>query len=177
MGMAFAATPATAVTIGKVDITHKKRTYDVTFDVLVAADPVKARRLLTDYSQWPHLSDTITESRLLETLPDGRQRVSVSFRSCVLTIFCKTIRQVKDMETGPSRSTYRTEMVSGHGDFASGWELWQIVAEGNKTRLHYDAKLVLAFHVPPLIGPWILKRKLRRELIVTATKVEKLAAR
>lgn len=80
------------------------------------------------------------------------------------------------MRIGVKRDIYRSEIVPGHGDFASGWELWQIVAEGkNRTRLRYEAQLVLAFHMPPLIGPWILERELRRELIGTATRVEKLA--
>ena len=171
----FAPMQAAAVTIEKVDITHKKMTYNITFDALVAADPAKAWTLLTDYRQWPRLTDAIIESELLDTFPDARQRVRVSFRFCVL-FFCKTVQQVKDMQNDPSGEIYRTEIVSGYGDFASGWEVWEILAERNETRLRYRAEFELTFRLPPLIGPWILKRKFRRELIVMAAKVEELVA-
>ncbi|MFQ6022528.1 MAG: SRPBCC family protein [Acidiferrobacterales bacterium] len=171
----FATTPAAAVTIHKLEITRSQDSYLVTFDVLVAADPAKARELLSDYRQWPRLSKTLKESRLLKTFADERQRVRLRFRTCVL-IFCKTIHQVKDVENRPN-SDIVTVMVPEDSDFASGWERWQILAEGEKTRVRYHAEIVPGFGVPPLIGPWILKRKLRRTLIRTAKTLEILAIR
>lgn len=161
-----------------MEISHDGDTYLVSFDVLITADAAKARALLGDYTQWPRLSDVVTGARLVSALPDGRQRVSLDVRSCVLKVFCKSIRQVKDMAVDPGATSYRTEMVPGLGDFASGWEHWRITAESDlRTRLRYDAKLIVAFNVPPLIGPWILKRELRRELIGTAERLEQLVAR
>lgn len=170
----LAPAPAVAATIRKLDITHNNGNYLISFDVLLAAQPARTQKLLTDYTQWPRLSDTVRESHLLKTFPDGQQRVRLSFYGCVL-IFCKTFQQVKDVAKRPNGDTVAV-MVPEQSDFDAGWERVQILAKRNKTRVQYDAQLAPAFFVPPLIGPWILKRKLRRLLIGIANKSEALAA-
>ncbi|MDH3673695.1 MAG: SRPBCC family protein [Gammaproteobacteria bacterium] len=170
----FTPAQAVAATIRTLEITHSKGSYHVTFDVLLAAEPEKAWALLSDYQQWSRLSDNLKETQLLERFPDGRQRVRARFRSCVL-IFCKTIRQVKDVTTHP-KGDLLSVMVPEQGDFTSGWERWRILAEHGQTRVHYTAEIVPGFRLPPLIGPSILKAKLRRTLIETAKKLEALAA-
>jgi hypothetical protein len=67
--------PASAVTVHTLDIVHSQGNYRVNFDVVLAAAPAHVYAMLSDYRQWPHLDDTITESRLLQTLADGKQRV------------------------------------------------------------------------------------------------------
>jgi hypothetical protein len=42
--------------------------------------------------------------------------------------------------------------------------------------LRYDSAFVLAFRLPPLIGPWLMKRELRREILTSAAKLEQLVA-
>jgi hypothetical protein len=170
----FTPAQAVAATIRTLEITHSQGSYHVTFDVLLATEPEKAWVLLSDYHQWPRLSHNLKEAQLLERFPDGRQRIRVRFRSCVL-IFCKTIRQVKDVTAGPTGDIL-TVMVPEQGDFTSGWERWRILAEQDKTRVYYTAKIVPGFRLPPLIGPSILKGKLRKMLIGTAKKLETLAA-
>ena len=165
--------PAAAVNILDLEITHSERTYFVTFDVLLDAELADIRELLSDYRQWPRLTDTLSESQLLRTFPDGRQRIRLRFHSCVL-FFCKTIQQIKDVVIHANGDIVTT-MVPEHSDFASGRERWRIRAEQNRTRLQYHAVLVPAFRVPPLIGPWTLKSRLRHTLIGTAKKLEVLA--
>ncbi len=165
--------PAAAVNILELEITHSKRTYLVAFDVLLDAEPADIRALLSDYRQWRRLSDTLSESQLLRTFPDGRQRIRLRFDSCVL-FFCKSIQHVKDVVIRLNGDIVTT-IVPEHSDFASGWEHWRIRAEHNNTRLQYHAVLAPAFRVPPLIGPWALKSRLRHTLIETAKKLEVLA--
>ena len=170
--MPFGLTQSGAATIQTLEITHTQGNYHVTFDVLLATDSEKARALLSDYRQWQRLSDDLEEAMLLQRLPDGRQRVRVRFRSCVL-IFCKTIRQVKDVTADP-KGDILSVMVPEQGDFTSGWEHWRIFSEQGETRLQYDAEIVPSFGLPPLIGPLILKGKLRSTLIETAHRLETL---
>jgi hypothetical protein len=166
------------VSVESVDITRTGDAYSVAFEVIVAANAADVRRLLTNYQQWPRLSDNVTEARLVAGASTGVQRISVTLRSCVIIgLFCKLLQQVKDLEALPDGTGYVTTFVRGQGDFASGSESWKIYAESNATtRLRYDATFVPAFHVPPFIGPWMIKRALRRELIGAATRLELLAA-
>ena len=96
------------------------------------------------------------------------------FRTCIL-VFCKTIRQVKDV-TSISPGVLVTENVAELSDFAAGHETWRIVPHGARTRVSYAGMLEPAFRVPPVIGPWIVKRKLRQRLVATARRLERLAA-
>jgi hypothetical protein len=176
-GALLAAHAAAAPSVERLEVQHEDGIYSVEFDVLIPVSVAGARAVLPDYRRWQNLSASITDSRLVDTLADGRQRVSVSLRSCVVFIFCRTVRQVKDMDTGAGRASFRTEMVAGQGDFASGSEMWEILeAPDRGTRLRYRATLVPAFALPPLLGPWIVKRELRRELLGTAASLERLLA-
>ena len=124
------------------------------------------------------VSEAVTEALLVARYPDGRQRISVTLRACLLVIFCKSVRQVKDLQPLVPPDTYRTVLVAGEGNFNSGYETWQVSADGrNKTRLKYHSVLVLAFRLPPVIGPWVLRRHLQNELVRTAKNVEMLLAR
>ena len=179
--LVFAALPAlsdAALVINALAVANDKQTYTITFDVFVAGNAARARAILSDYRQWPAVSEAVTEARLIARYPDGRQRVSVTLRACVLVIFCKNVHQVKDLEPFVQPDTYRTVMVAGEGDFKSGYETWQVsTAAQNKTRLKYHAVLELGFRVPPVIGPWVLRRHLQTELVRTAQNVEMLLAR
>ena len=70
----YAPAWAFAVTIRTIEITQNQEAYHVTFDVLLATEPEKTWLLLSDYHQWPLLSENLEESKLLELFPDGRQR-------------------------------------------------------------------------------------------------------
>ncbi|MFQ5937929.1 MAG: SRPBCC family protein [Acidiferrobacterales bacterium] len=166
------AVPADAVTIRDLEVTHHDGTYLVVFDVLVDVPQARARAMLLDYRQWPQLSDTLKETRLLTTFPDGRQRIWLSSRACVL-VFCRKIQQVKDL-VEDSNGDIVIKFV--HGDFQSGWERWRIRSEQDRIRVQYRAELAPSFYIPPVIGSWLLKANLRTKVIVTAEKMEALSS-
>lgn len=166
--------PVFAAQVRRLEVTHDNGTYFVTFDVLLIAEAATVRAILGDYTQWPRLSDRVKEAYLLKTFADGRQRVNLGFRSCVL-IFCKTIRQVKDVENLSNGNIVAT-VVPAHGDFTSGWEHWRIITERDQTRVQYRAALVPGHRVPPLLGRWILASNFRRTLTKAANNLETLAA-
>ena len=156
---------ASALTVRTLDINHSPGRYRVNFDVVLTAAPLDVYAMLADYHQWPRLDDTMTESRLLQTLADGRQRVHVIFHSCVL-MFCKDVNQTKDLDSRAGRIL--AVMVPGQGDFREGRESWVIEAEADKTRMRYDAEFSLAFVLPP----FIFKARLREKLLVMAQRLE-----
>ncbi len=165
---------ARAFDIEVLEVTAQGKRFDISFDVVIDADTQRAREYLHDHEQWPRLSDNVSESTLLETFADGRRRIRLVFRTCIL-VFCKTIRQVKDV-TSNSEGVLVTENVAGLSDFAAGHEIWRILVHGTRTRVRYSGTLEPAFRVPPVIGPWIVKRKLRQRLVATARRLEQLAA-
>ncbi len=170
----FIARPVAAATVRNLEVTYDNGAYLVTFDVLLTAEAPRVWALLSDHTQWPRLSTQIKDAHLLETFPDGRERVNLGFRSCVL-IFCKSIRQVKDVAKLPNGGMV-TRVISEDSDFSSGWEHWRVVAEGNQTRVHYRAALVPNHRVLPFLGRWVVASHLRRMLRAAAARLEVLAA-
>lgn len=157
---------ASAVTVHTLDIVHSQGNYRVNFDVVLAAAPADVYATLGDYRQWPHLDDTITESRLLHTLADGKQRVRVIFHSCLL-VFCKNVNQTKDLDKRRDGRILAV-MIPGQSDFPQGWEHWQIEAAADKTRMRYEAEFSLAFAMAPVI----FKARLRHKLLTMAQRLE-----
>ncbi|MEE8216936.1 MAG: SRPBCC family protein [Acidiferrobacterales bacterium] len=165
---------AGGVTIRMLEVTRSDDTYVVNFDVLLATTPAAARAILSDYKNWPRLAENMGKPTLVKTFADGRQRIRLSIRSCVL-FMCQTIRQLKDVWVRRNGDIVSV-MISGESDFRSGRERWQIEPEQGRTRVRYHAEFVPSFSLLPLIGPWILKRELRQTLINIATNLEALAA-
>lgn len=166
--------PAAAVTIQSLDVTHNRGRYHIAFDVLLAADPTKTYELVSNHRKWPRFFKTLKETQLVTTFPDGRQRILLKFRSCVLFI-CRKILQTKDVTRRQYGDVF-TRIVADGNYFESGWEHWRLIPNEQDTHVQYRAELVPAFELMPVIGPWLLKKKLRRSLLRAAEKAETLAA-
>jgi Polyketide cyclase / dehydrase and lipid transport len=162
-----------AATIVRTEATHDDGRYRVSFEVVLDAERSRIWRIMTDYEHLTRVSKVIVESRLLKSASADRPRVAVTMHACVL-IFCKTIKKVVDIQVWP-----QTEIkVTGDpalSDFSYSVERWRVVAEGAKTRLFYDAEMEPDFFIPPLIGPWLVKSFMQREIKATAIQVEALA--
>lgn len=162
-----------AATFSELEVTREQNAYRIDFDIVLNADVMRVRELLGDHTQWPRLSRKVREGHRLETFVDGRERVRVSFRPCIV-IFCTTVNQVKDV-TRLASGEILTDIVPAGGDFAAGWECWRILPERHGTRVQYQAVLVPNHRVLPLIGRWILANSLRQTLTEAANKLEMLA--
>lgn len=163
---------AAAATITRADVSEKNGKYTVSFEAVVDADSRNVRRLMTDYAHLDRLSKTIIESRILKT-ENNKQRIGLVARVCVL-FFCKTMKKVEDVETLKNGDIV-TAAIPQLSDFHYALEHWQILAEQNQTRIKYQAELRPSFYIPPLIGPWLVKSKIRDELEATTIALESLA--
>jgi len=165
---------ASAVTINRIALSDHAGRYTVAFDVLIHADAPAVREIMTDYGRLDRLSHLVTESRVLAVLPDGRQRIALTLRGCVL-FFCRSVHRVEDVTNEPNGDIV-TRALPRQSDFSYAVERWRILPRTDGTRLKYNATLVPSFFIPPLIGPFIVKSAIRRELMQTAQNLEILAA-
>lgn len=164
--------PAGAATLVHTDVTHAHARYTVAFEVLLDAEPAAVTRLLRDYTHLQRLSPTVIDSRVLDA-NRAEPRVQVIVRACALFL-CKTVNKVADVTTGPD-GVLHMRNVPALSDFAESEETWRLRAEGQATRLRYDAIIVPKFFVPPVVGPLVIKAVIRRELRESARRVEALA--
>lgn len=154
------------------EVAHEEGRYTVRFDVRIRAPRERLAFYLTDYANYVKYFDSVTESRVE---PHGAaSRVFLTLSSCIL-FFCRSVRITKDVRTAPDGAIV-ARIVPAESDFEAADERWRVVAENGATRLRYEAELVPAFYVPPLIGPWLIRYKIREVLTTNAEKLERLAA-
>lgn len=170
------ATPASAMQVIAAAVSHSEDAYDVSFTVDIEAEPDKVWEIVTDFANLARLSPTIVESTLLTPASHGRAaRVQVVLRPCVWSIFCKTVRKVTDA-TLEGRSVVHVT-VAEMSDFHSARERMTVepAARRGHSRVSYHARLAPKFFVPPLVGPYVIRKQILKDLALTATRVEALA--
>lgn len=97
-------------------------------------------------------------------------------RACVL-FYCRSIHETQEMtfERRPDGGEVLARVLP-KGDLRAGRAHWLFRDAGGRTELSVSAELEPAFRVPPLIGPWIVRRWLRAETEESSANIERLAA-
>lgn len=113
-----------------------------------------------DYEHLARLHYAVVASELLDSAADGRARVHTRSRFCVL-VFCFDVMQVTDYALEGNGDLVAVA-VPAQSDLRYGRYRWEFREDGpGRTQLHFHAEVEPDFWVPPLIGPWILGRKLQ----------------
>ena len=158
--------------IQDLHIEHDDNLYTVRFETLLNAPLQAVWRVLTDLEHLAELSPRAVESTLLAVTGDYDARLQLVLRPCIL-IYCKRIVKVSEVRIGEGEITYSA--IPELSDFSRAEERLQLDWIENGTRLRYTAELVPAFRAPPLIGPWLIRRMLRKELTAMGVRVERRA--
>ena len=162
-----------AAQIDAITVTHRDNGFKVEFGAMVDAPAQPVYEVLADYARLGKLSPVITAINV-DVAPTGRgERVRSVLKACVW-FFCRQIVQVEDV-VELDTNTIVADIVPGAGDFKSGSTLWHLTNEGPRTRLHYEATRVADFWIPPLIGPWAVKRTMSEQLEFSIMAIERLA--
>jgi len=164
---------ARAAEVLAVEVSHNQGRYGVHFDVRLAAPLPRLARYINDYERYAEYFGPITESTVLARGPDGRVRLRLRAEACIL-FFCRTATVVKDVIDN-GRGDIWAHADPRFSDFHEVSERWRIRPEGAQTRMEYNATLVPKFFVPPLIGPWVIKLRIRDSLLSGAETLETLA--
>lgn len=168
--------PAGAIAgdVVSADVEYRDDRYFIDIESVVNADAGKIYSLLTDFNHLTRLNPDIKESHLVYSLDDNTHRTHIVTDSCI-SFFCKTITLQQDVEELGS-GLIITTVVPEKSDFIYGHASWKIVDNGNHTtRIYYSNDMKPKFYVPPLIGPLLIKDKIREEVLATIDGLERRA--
>lgn len=165
--------PASAGEVYVASATHESGSYLVEVDVLVAVPETRVRELLTDYNNLGRVNPAIQVSEVLMTRAVGDYRVRTVTEACVW-FYCKRIHQIQDVIEGLDGSVTATVLPS-QSDFRYGYARLNLWSEPAGTRVLIRSEVEPAFWIPPVIGPWLIKRKLRSEALETVFNLERVA--
>lgn len=162
-----------ASTLEHLQVTHVGKRYQVVMHARMQTSAQRAYAVFTDFPRLPEINDAIIKAKPIAGGQDGAQRLHTQVRVCVLR-FCWVLDQIQDMHVRPPQDV-TADIVPEHSNLRFGRASWRIWDEDDHANLVFEAVLEPDFWVPPLIGPWVIERKLRQEAIDTAEGIERIA--
>jgi len=114
-----------------------------------------------DWDQSTKFSSVVVESRNVEPDETGQPGFYSRNRVCV-AFFCRSFERRGYVETEPYE-WIRASVDPDRSDFYLSNESWQFVQQGDGVVVIYDLEFKPKFWVPPLIGPYMIKRKLKTD--------------
>jgi hypothetical protein len=162
---------AAAGDILEARVTHSDGRYHLLIRARIDAPSDTVYRAITDYSNLAAINPDIEVSELLETTSSGISTVHTVIHVCIL-VFCKQVEQLQQV-TYPDSDTIEAVIVPAGSDFRSGFARWQLSSPtAATTELQFVETFEPDFWVPPVIGPWLIQRKLVREVAETTAYIE-----
>ena len=168
----LAATPAHTADIQKLTVGKQGDTYTAKGSVFLQPPPGRVLKILTNFAQLHRLSSDILESEIIKDHGDGKSIVRLKISAC-LFLFCYSTTTLQAMQVAGGE--IRVRLFPHPGDFKSGTVHWIVQPKKGGTQVSYNTALRPDFWVPPLIGPYVIKHKLRQNTLETFNILEKLA--
>lgn len=128
------------------------------------------------FSSWELSEDfsaAVVEARDLEPDEHGRAGFYVVNRGCVW-FFCKTLTRQGYVESEENK-VIRAFADPAYSDFKVSDEAWEFADDGDGTVVTYTLLMQPDFWVPPAIGPYLIKRKLRNDGQAALNQIEVIA--
>jgi hypothetical protein len=162
-----------AASIRTLEVDYEDGVYSLESNTWLDAPREAIFNVLTDYERFGRISSTYKEYGFLEPDADGVPIVHTRMEGCVL-FFCVSITRVERMITMIPRFI-RTDTLPEKSDFRSSVSEWTLEPEAGGTSMTYSLVMEPDFWVPPLIGPWVLKRRLSRGGTGAINRIERIA--
>jgi len=171
--VSFFSGVGSAAVIHDLKIEYRSGRYELVSHTYVDAPLEAIFHVLTDYDHLNRISRIYEESGFMEPAADGTPVVYTRMRGCVL-FFCKSITRVERLETREPGFIH-TITLPEQSDFRYGVSEWILEPEGSGTNVIYRAVLEPDFWLPPIIGPWALKRRLLEGGVGALDRIESLS--
>jgi len=130
-------------------------------------------RVLIDYDLFTKFTSAFAESRNEEPDDHGHPQFYTRMEGCVLW-WCKSFERYGYLLLKPN--TEITAIVRPEvSNFDYSREHWLLTEEGDGTLLIYEFDMEPGFWVPPVVGPYFIKRTLRSGGADAVDRIEALA--
>ncbi|MDE2447504.1 MAG: SRPBCC family protein [Gammaproteobacteria bacterium] len=170
-------TPAHAAQVAGVQVTRNGTHFLIDMQIAIDAPAQAVFRALQDYAAMARYNPDLRSVRVEPTATPHRVRLFTAVHTCVL-IFCKMMHQEQIMTATATADGGALHARLVAGDFKGGYGLWTVrpcPAARAVSCLSVRIELVPAFWVPPVIGPWVIRRKMDEEARRTSAGLERTA--
>ena len=165
--------PAVAAELRDVVVEKEGDRYHLTSITYFEATQSQLYNVLIDFDKYPLFSSAFVEAENREPDEQGRPQFYTLMEGCAL-LFCKAYVRVGYLELQPEFDIVAI-VDPEQSNFAYSRERWQLIPEGKGTIMIYDFEMEPGFWVPPLIGPYVIKRALRASGSNAVNRIEAVA--
>jgi hypothetical protein len=170
--IAFTSTTNAAEMLS-IDVEHNKGTYTMNSVVWFDATVEQVYEVFRYWDNSTKFSSAIVESRDVEPDEQGRPQFYVRNKGCVL-FFCTSFERRGYAEV-ELNTVIRAFVDPETSDFHLSNESWQFAERDGGTVVIYDLEMRPKFWIPPAIGPYLIKRKLRNNGSRAIDRIELIA--
>ena len=146
--------------------------------IAIDAPPPYVFRALSDYAAMPRYNPDLLAVRVEPTTEPKSVRLFTTVHTCVL-FFCRTIHQEQIMTASADASggILKAELVPQSGAFTGQgrWRVDRCRANRLQSCVDIQIELIPKFWVPPVIGPWLIRRKMYEEAQRSSAGLERVA--
>ncbi len=163
-----------ALELDDVHISRKGRVYraQLTFDVTASVDQVAS--VLTDYEHPNRLTPDVTRREIVGRR-SGVTRVRTEIHSCAVLI-CRDLTLTQDVTV--VAGTIQADTIPEESDFRSGYVLWMVTSsDSGGSHIQFESVVEPKFFIPPLIGRYLIRKRLQQQIFATAENLQREAAR
>jgi hypothetical protein len=164
---------ATAAEMRSVNVEHADGRYTMASEVWFDATVPQVYEVFRQWALSTQFSSAIVESRDEAADEFGRPQYYVRNRGCVL-FFCLSFERHGYVESEPNQ-VLRAFADPETSDFLLSNETWTFTEEDDGTVVSYHILMKPKFWVPPGIGPYIIKRKLKNDGGDAIDRIEAIA--
>lgn len=179
LALSCAGVRADAAQVSSVRVTRDVGRFLIDLRIAIEAPAPAVFRALQDYPAMVRYNPDLRAVRVQATGVPGRVRLFTTIHACVL-VFCKTMHQEQIMTAvaNADGGVLEAKLLPRGGAFLAGSGRWTVRpcrAAAATTCLHASIELLPAFWVPPVIGPWVIRRKMAEEAERTSAGLERMA--
>jgi len=165
--------PLRAAEMLSIEVDHDEGIYTMSSEVWFDASVEQVYEIFRYWDHSTKFSSAIAESRDLPPDEQGRPQFYVRNKGCVL-FFCTSFERqgFVESEANVFINAYSDPDVS---DFSVSNESWQFESRDGGTVVLYDLEMSPKFWIPPVIGPYFIKRKFKNNGDRAIDRIELLA--
>ncbi len=162
-----------AAELQKLTVDHVEGHYRLYLHALLQAPLAEVEKIITDYNNLKRINPYLIQSQAEPMDEDQHTLVHLITESCVLFICYELLH---DQRFDPMTDGVLTAVITeGKSDFKSGNFRWTLEAQGDLTSIIMETDVEPDFIVPPMVGPYMLEKKLREIALATVENIERYA--
>lgn len=168
--LAWSASSA-AAELRSIEFEREGDRYVANAEIWLDAPREEVYDVLSVWDEAERFSSLIVESRDLARGSDGRPGFYMKNRSCLL-FFCKTF--VREGWVAREEDLLLSAIADpARSDFELSEETWRFESDDGGTLIRYEMQMNPKFWVPPVIGPYAIRRKIEKDGVEALERIER----